>query len=360
MLAAFLITSFYFVVAGWTLEYLWESITGGLYHPVEGIDMKGVFKDRMQEYVSGTWGPLWATLVMIGLNIAVLLGGVQKGIERLSNVLMPLLFLLLTVFCIQSLLLPGAGEGVSFFLKPDWSAVTGQTWINALGQAFFSLSLGMGILVTYSSYFPKDTKLGKTALTVSMLDLLVAVMMGLIIFPAVTSFGLEGEGMEGATLVFVTLPEVFMHMPGTQFWSVMFFLLLVVAALTSTISGAEVVVAFMHDRFGLSRRKAVMAVMLPMMAVSALCSLSMGPLSGITVYGYNFFGLLDTMTTTIMLPLVALGLSIWAGWVAPRHLLTGQLTNNGQLKGRWVPAVMFLIKWVSPLLIATVFFCGLV
>ena len=357
IMAAYLILSFYMVVVGWTVEYLWESITGELYANV-GPDMKSTFAGHMKEYISDTWTPMVATVIMIVINIGVLLGGVQKGIERLSNWLMPVLFVLLVVFCIRALSFEKALEGYTFFLRPDWSVVTSGTFISALGQAFFSLSLGMGVLVTYSSYFPGDTNLTKTAVTVSLLDLLVAVMMGLIIFPAVMSFGLNGEGIEGATLVFVTLPEVFMQMHGTQIWSILFFLLLAVAALTSTISVAEVAVACIRDRFKVSRLKAVLIVMLPLFVISPICSLSQGALSGVTIFGLTIFTFLDTLATNVLLPVVSIGLCIWLGWFAPKGLLSDQLSNAGSLKTRLAMPIRFIIRWVAPLLILTVFICG--
>lgn len=357
IMAAYLILSFYMVVVGWTVEYLWESITGELYANV-GPDMKSTFAGHMKEYISDTWTPMVATVIMIVINIGVLLGGVQKGIERLSNWLMPVLFVLLVVFCIRALSFEKALEGYTFFLRPDWSVVTSGTFISALGQAFFSLSLGMGVLVTYSSYFPGDTNLTKTAVTVSLLDLLVAVMMGLIIFPAVMSFGLNGEGIEGATLVFVTLPEVFMQMHGTQIWSILFFLLLAVAALTSTISVAEVAVACIRDRFKVSRLKAVLIVMLPLFVISPICSLSQGALSGVTIFGLSIFTFLDTLATNVLLPVVSIGLCIWLGWFAPKGLLSDQLSNAGSLKTRLAMPIRFIIRWVAPLLILTVFICG--
>ena len=357
IMAAYLILSFYMVVVGWTVEYLWESITGELYANV-GPDMKTTFAGHMKEYISDTWTPMVATVIMIVINIGVLLGGVQKGIERLSNWLMPVLFVLLVVFCIRALSFEKALEGYTFFLRPDWSVVTSGTFISALGQAFFSLSLGMGVLVTYSSYFPGDTNLTKTAVTVSLLDLLVAVMMGLIIFPAVMSFGLNGEGIEGATLVFVTLPEVFMQMHVTQIWSILFFLLLAVAALTSTISVAEVAVACIRDRFKVSRLKAVLIVMLPLFVISPICSLSQGALSGVTIFGLSIFTFLDTLATNVLLPVVSIGLCIWLGWFAPKGLLSDQLSNVGSLKTRLALPIRFIIRWIAPLLILTVFICG--
>lgn len=224
ILASYMILCFYMVVAGWTLEYLVASVSGFLY---EGADAmahtdSAFFAGKMGKLIGSGYYPLIATYVVILINAAVLIVGVQKGIERMSNIMMPLLFVILLVLCGVSLTLPGASEGLEFFLRPDFSRVTASTFLNALGQAFFSLSLGMGILITYASYFPRTTHLTRTAVTVSMLDLLVALLMGFIIFPAVTTFSLEGESLSGSTLVFVTLPEVFARMPATQVWSVMF------------------------------------------------------------------------------------------------------------------------------------------
>ncbi|MDE6236991.1 MAG: sodium-dependent transporter, partial [Muribaculaceae bacterium] len=286
VLASYLILCFYMVVAGWTFEYLWQSITGGLYAgDTTFTGMDATFHTKMESYVGGTWNPLINVYVLIVINILVLIAGVQKGIERLSNVMMPLLFILLLIFCGVSLSLPNSGEGVKFFLTPDFSKITPSVVMNALGQAFFSLSLGMGILITYSSYFPRDTKLTKTAVTVSILDLLVAVMMGLVIFPAVSSFGLDNSQLRGTTLIFVTLPEIFAQLPFTQLWSVLFFLLLFVAALTSTISIAEVSIAWLQDRFKKSRVSATLIVMLPLFLLSSLCSLSFGPLQNFKIAG---------------------------------------------------------------------------
>ncbi len=356
ILASYLILWFYMVVAGWTFEYLWQSVTGALYAPIEGTDgnLSAQFAVKMKEFITQGWNPLINTYIIIVINIAVLLGGVQKGIERLSNVLMPLLFIILIIFCCVSLSLSGAQEGLEFFLKPDFSKINPGVVLNALGQAFFSLSLGMGILVTYSSYFPKNTKLTRTAITVSMLDLLVAVMMGIIIFPAVTTFNLEGEGLRGATLVFITLPEVFAQMSWTQFWSSLFFLLLTVAAVTSTISIAEVTVAFLHDRFGMSRLKAVLTALLPVFAFSTVCSLSQGPLEYIHIFGRNIFDFLDNLATNIFLPIVALLMCIYMGWFAPKGLLKDQLSNHGTITSRLYKPFIFIIRFIAPALIALV------
>lgn len=361
ILASYLILSFYMVVAGWTLEYLWQSITGNLYAPVAGSEtaadpMAASFHARMGEYITGSWKPLVMTYIMIAVNLFILLKGVQKGIEKMSNVMMPVLFLLLLVFACVAMTFPKAFEGLAFFLNPDFSKITPGVVINALGQAFFSLSLGMGILITYSGYFPRKTNLTNTALTVSGLDLLVALLMGFIIFPAVMSFGLDGESLEGATLVFVTLPEVFARMPWTQLWSALFFLLLAVAALTSTISLAEVSIAFMQDRFGLSRTKACVWVMLPLTVLSTLCSLSQGGLSDFKIAGMNLFDFLDTVATNYMLPIVAILTCIYLGWFAPKQFFRKELSNHGTLSGTFIPAIMFIVKYIAPALIAVILF----
>lgn len=355
--ASYLILCFYMVVAGWTFEYLWQSITGGLFQPISdnvSQTLNSHYTNKMNSFITESVNPLINTYAMILINLAVLIAGVQKGIERLSNILMPLLFLILLIFIGVSCSLPKASEGLMFFLSPDFSKLTPSVVLNALGQAFFSLSLGMGILITYSSYFPKNTNLTRTAVTVSLLDLLVAVMMGLIIFPAVMSFDLTGEGLRGATLVFVTLPEVFAQIPGTQLWAILFFLLLTVAALTSTISIAEVSVAFISDRFGLRRWKSCLIVLAPLFLFSSVCSLSLGPWSHIQIAGLNIFDLLDTVATNIMLPVGSIFLCIYMGWIAPKGMFRSQMTNGGSIRSRLFTPILFIVRYIAPVLIACV------
>lgn len=353
--ASYLILCYYIVVAGWTMGYLFSAISGDLFAGIaQGADGTAAFTAKMGDYVSGSTKPLIFTFLMIGINIAVLLCGVRKGIERASNIMMPLLFVILIIFCVVVLSLPGASNGVEYFLKPDFSKVGGSTVINALGQAFFSLSLGMGILITYAAYYPRDTKLGRTSLTVSLLDMSVAVMMGLIIFPAITSFGMQDADIAGAKLVFVTLPEVFRHMGAEQFWAILFFALLLMAALTSTISIAEVSVKFCQDRFKMSRLAAVLLVMLPVFVFGGLCALSQGPLSDFRIFGLTIFDLLDTFATNILLPIGAFAMCIYAGWFAPKGLLRDQLSNSGTIKAWSAGIVIFLIRWFAPIAIASI------
>ncbi len=358
ILSSYLILSFYMVVAGWTFEYLVQSVTGDLYSPEHG-EGEAAFIDRMGSYITGTYRPIVMTLVMVAGNLYVLLRGVQGGIEKVSNIMMPLLFVLLVVFCGVSLSLPGAAAGLEFFLRPDFSAMTPSTVIDALGQSFFSLSLAMGIILTYSSYYPASTKLTRTAVTVSLLDLLVALLMGVIIFPAVMTFGLSDANLAGSSLVFVTLPEIFAQMSGTRVWSSLFFLLLTVAAFTSTISLAEVSVAFMQRRARMSRRKACMAVLLPLAVLSPVCSLSVGPWSDFKIGGLTLFDFLDNVTTNIMLPLGGILLCIYRGWVAPKNFLENLLTNGGHLRSRFAGTIHFIVKWIAPALIAVILVSGL-
>lgn len=352
-LTAFLIGIFYLVVTGWTLEYLFESLTGGLYAaaPHSGEAETDFFHAKMSQYVQGSWMPLIFTVIVTLLNLWVLLKGVTKGIEKLSNVLMPLLVVLLLAFCVVSLSLPGASAGLEFFLKPDFTKITPTVCLKALGQAFFSLSLGMGILVVYASYFPPQTRLVRTAVTVSMLDLFVAVLMGIIIFPSITAFGLTGHELAGTALVFVTLPEVFMNLPGGPLWSTLFFVLLFIAALTSTLSICEVTVKCLQDRCRLSRRAAVLWLMCPMLVLSGLCSLSPGPLDFIRIGGRNIFDFLDFITADFMLPVAAIGICFYMGWVAKRKVLYDELTNYGIDGTRLYRPVLFVIRLIAPVLI---------
>lgn len=357
LLASYMILSFYMVVAGWTFSYLWESITGNLFAGINYDSTSGLetgFTHKMEQYICSNTEPLINTYIMILANIGVLLLGVRKGIERMSNILMPLLFLLLLIFAGVSLTLPGAEAGVSYFLTPDFSKITPSVVVSALGQAFFSLSLGMGILITYAAYYPRDTRLLQTSVTVASLDMVVAVMMGLVIFPAVASFGLDQAALRGTTLVFVTLPEVFVQLPGTQVWAILFFTLLLVAALTSTISIAEVSISFIEDKFHRSRFVACMIVLLPLFVFSGICTLSFGMLSDWKIAGLGVFDFLDTVSTNIMLPVVSILVCLFIGWFAPKGLFRHELTNGGTLQGRLYPAVSFIVRYIAPLLILAI------
>ena len=241
ILASFMVLTYYMVVAGWTVEYLWMSLTGSLYEGAYSGNSGEWFGKILSDSIEGVWPPIIATSVILLFNVFILLRGVKKGIEKMTNLLMPVLFLVMLVLCVVSLSLPKAAEGIDFFLNPDFSKINADVFMSALGQAFFSLSLGMGTLITYASYFPKKDNLTVTAVSVSFCDFAVALLMGFIIFPAVTSFGLAGDsqGLQSVALVFVTLPEVFAQMPLTQLWSVLFFVLLFIAAVDTLFARAS-------------------------------------------------------------------------------------------------------------------------
>lgn len=355
--SSYLIMAFYMVVEGWTIEYLWESITGGLFDGIDAssADMAGRFNGKMQQYICSDIRPLVATWVGVVLNIGILIAGVQKGIERLSNIMMPVLFGLLLLFAFVALGFDNSIQGLEYFLKPDFSKITPSIVLSALGQTFFSLSLGMGILITYGAYYPKSVNLTQTSVTVCGMVVLVALLMGFIVFPSVASFGLDLTQVRGTALVFVTLPEVFMQLPATQLWSILFFLLLLVAALTSTVSTGEVAISFVEDRFQFSRRKATLAVLLPLFLFSGICSLSFGSLGGIRILGMNIFDFLDNLATNIMLPIVAIASCIFMGWFAPKGFFRSQVTNNGMVMERIYPTVLFIVRFIAPVLILLIF-----
>lgn len=346
------------VVAGWTLEYIFQSATGWLFEGTGSTTADStLYQQKMSQMISTGWNPLLWTYIVIIINLLILLNGVQKGIEKMSNIMMPMLFVILLIFVGVALTLPNAHKGLEFFLKPDFSKIDIDVIMSALGQAFFSMSLGMGILVTYSSYYPKDVKLTSTAFTVTGLNFLVAFFMGLIIFPAVMSFNIviNPESLSGTTLVFVTLPEVFNYMDMPRFWAVLFFALLFLAAVTSTISIAEVTIAFVRDRFGTSRLAACLIVLLPIFATSAVCSLSLGAVPSLKIAGMAVFDFLDAFTTNILLPISAFCICIYVGWVLRKKFLKDELTNYGSFPSRLAPTISFLIKWVCPVLIAAIF-----
>lgn len=351
IVVTFLIMIFYMVVGGWTLEYFVQSCYGGLYDGLQTQSHDAFFNGKMDEYVVNGHQALIFTVVFILINIVVLLRGVQKGIERISNIMMPMLFALLLLFCVVSLCMPGAKEGVTYFLYPDFSKVTLETCLSALGQALFSLSLGMGILITYAGYYPADIHLTRTSVTVISMTLLVAILMGLIIFPAAATFNLTDHSLGGTGLIFITLPEIFASMPGCHIWSAMFFLLLFMAALTSTISLGEVTTRFIQDRFNIRRSTAVWIILGPMCLLSAACSLSFGELEWIKVFGMTMFDFLDTLTNNYMLPLIAFCACIYIGWIAPKDLMPRQLSNDYSLRTPAAPTIILIIRYIAPLAI---------
>ena len=350
--AAFMILAFYTTIAGWTLEYIYRSLINSFSgQSVE--ELKSSF-DSFQ--ANGLFPVIWQLIFMF-LTALIVWRGIKDGIEKYSKILMPLLLLIIVVIAIRSITLPGSKEGLVFLFKPDFSKITWEAVLKALGQVFFSLSIGMGTLITYGSYINKKDNLTSTALAVSGADTFVAIMAGMAIFPAAFAFGIKPNA--GPGLAFITLPNIFQQMTGGYFWALSFFLLLAVAALTSTISLLEVVVAYFSEELKMSRKKATVIAAGSTSVLGVLCTLSQGPMNYLKVFKDTLFDDLDFISANILLPLGGLMIVIFVGWFMGKENVRTEITNNGELKGRFFGIFMFILRIVAPVAIALVFLSSL-
>jgi len=348
----FIITGYYAVVAGWCLKYVFAAGTGEL----------GGSPDEIQAYFSAFTSdalqPIyWAAGILI-LTFMIVCGGVRGGIERMSKAMMPTLFVLLLVVVVASCTLPGAGKGVEFLLKPDFSEVTPGTFLAAMGQAFYSLSIGMGCICTYASYYSRQTNLLTSALQISLVDTLVAVLSGLMIFPAAFSVGVNAGS--GPSLVFITLPNVFQQafagMPVVGVVVAMaFYGLLVLAALTSLMSLVEVATVFFSEEFRVSRRKSAMVVTAGCLLTGSFCSLSLGAVPSLNIGGMSLFDVFDFTSGQILLPAGGFFTCILLGWFASKKVVKDQFTNWGTVSLRFYGVFIFLVRYVCPLAIGLIF-----
>ena len=355
VLSGFVILSYYSVVAGWTAEYTALAI-GNCFDGKSAADFPAIFN----EFVSNPWkSVLWMLAFMIVTHVIVV-RGVKSGIEKFSKVMMPALFIILIVLAVCSVTLPGASRGLEFLLKPDFSKITGSAVLSAMGQAFFSLSLGLGCLCTYGSYFRNDTNIGKTAVSVSLIDTFVAIMSGFIIFPAVFNAGYAISSNDiGPSLLFITMPNVFQQafgsMPVLSYGvSVLFYFLLVVAALTSTISMHEVVTAYVSEEFDMKRRKAATIVTAACSAVGVVCALSFGPFDDVKLFGMSIFDLFDYVSSNIFLPVGGMFISIFTGWYLDKKLVHDEITNYGTLRVPYLRMIIFILRYLAPIAIAII------
>ena len=348
VVAAFFILAFYSAVAGWTLEYIVHSVTHR-FADQNASDLEATFTN----FISNPVRPIAWQLFFLVLTALIVLMGIRKGIEKYTKLLMPILLVLIVMLCVRSVTLEGGREGLAFLFKPDFSKVDGTTILYALGQAFFSLSLGMGALITYSSYFSKKENLASTAMEVSFADSAIAILAGIMIFPAVFAFGIEPAS--GPSLVFITLPGIFQQMPGGDFFGAIFFILLAVAALTSTISLLEVVVAFFSEELKISRKKATIIATAAISVLGIFASLSFGSLSDFKIFGKTVFDLLDYTASNVLLPLGGLMIVLFVGWFAGRKITRSELSNEGTLKVAYYPAYTFIVKFIAPMAIAAIF-----
>lgn len=352
VLAGLLILGYYSVVAGWTLEYIVSSVTNGF------ADKKPEdFVVAFQEFSQDPFRPIVWLLAFLLFTHYIVIKGVKDGIEKSSKIMMPVLFILIVVLAICSMTLPNANKGLEFLLKPDFSKVNADVFLGAMGQAFFSLSLGMGCLSTYASYFGSDTRLGKTALSVGVIDTFVAILAGLIIFPAAFSVGIQPDA--GPSLIFITLPNVFQQAFGSvpfmaRIFSLLFYVLLALAALTSTISLHEVVTAYLNERFKISRGRAATLVTGFCIVTGILSSLSLG-IWDAKFFNLGFFDLLDFVTAKLMLPLGGLLVCLFVGWYLKRSVSYEELTNYGLQKATYFPVYMFILRYFAPIAITLIF-----
>lgn len=353
VLTGFLILGYYSVVAGWTLEYIYQAATCG-FSGKSSEEFIGMF----QSFSQNPFRPLiWLFFFMVATHF-VIVRGVKDGIEKSSKVMMPVLFILVVLLAVCSVTLPGSEKGLSFLLKPDFSKVTADVFLGAMGQAFFSMSLGMGCLSTYASYFGKDTRLGHTAMSVGLIDTFVAVLAGIIIFPAAFSVGIQPDA--GPSLIFITLPNVFQQaFSGTPalayICSVAFYVLLALAALTSTISLHEVSTAFLHEKFHFTRGRAATLVTAGALIIGIVSSLALGEWSSYTIGGMNFFDALDYLTAKIMLPVGGMFAAIFVGWIIDHQIVKDEATNYGTLRASFYPVYRFVLRFVAPVGIALIF-----
>jgi len=291
------------------------------------------------------------------LTMAIVIVGVKDGIEKYAKFLMPLLVLIIIVLGLRAVTLEGASEGLKFLFYPDFSKLTAEGVLSALGHAFFSLSLGMGTLITYGSYVSDKNNLTKTAVQVTIADTVIAILAGIAIFPAVFAFGIEPD--KGAGLVFITLPNVFQQMPGGYFFSILFFLLLTVAALTSSISILEVVVAYFKEELKIKRRTATIISTVLISIVGLFCSLSMGILGEYKLFNLNFFDLLDWISANMLLPLGGLFISLFVGWYLGRDKIQDELSKGSVVIKSGLNIFIFLVRFIAPAAIAIVFLNGI-
>lgn len=346
------ILGFYSVVAGWCLQYLYASVAG----EIRG-DSSFVAR-YFAEFSSNPVRPVLWAVAFIVITHLVVVRGVRGGIEKASKLLMPTLFVLLVIIVVASCMLPNAMTGITFLFKPDFSKLTGDVLLEALGQAFFSLSLGTACMCTYASYFKRETNLVNSAAQIATIDTLIAILAGLMIFPAAFSVGVNPDA--GPSLIFVTLPNVFLQafsaMPALGYIvSILFYALLALAALTSTISMHEIGTAFFHEELRRPRRSAAWIVTLTAVVIAVFSSLSCGAYPGMRLFGLSMMDFFDFLTAKILLPAGSLLTCVYIGWVVPRTTVLDEFTNGRRVYVRLFAVFMFMVRFVCPAGIALVF-----
>lgn len=349
VLTGIFILGFYMVVCGWTMEYIVQSVSGQLMATDNFADNFGVLLQN------STRQAVWMVFFTL-LTAFFILRGVTRGIEQSAKILMPILFILLIVLGIRSVTLSGSAEGLVFLFKPNMETVKSTIFLDAIGQAFFSLSIGLGGMTVYGSYFRDDSDLRKIAMQVSLLDLLVALLAGIIIFPAAFALSQTPDTTVsslvagGPGLLFITIPDLFHHLPFSSLWASLFFVLLAIAALTSTISIMELITTFLHEEFNMLRRNAVTIVSMGVVVLGVVSCISP-----------QFFNILDYASAKIMLPMGGLFVSLFIGWRLDKKITFAQLTNDGTLpvSVRFLKLYIFILRYVAPVAIVGIFVYGI-
>lgn len=352
IIAAILIMAFYVVVAGWTIEYVVAAI-GNKFANQTPEQLNAMYAD----FVDAPFRPLLYQLIFMIITAGVIIAGVKNGIERGSKFMMPLLLVIILILDIRAITLPGAAAGLEFLFKPDFSKLSSDAILSALGHAFFSLSIGTGTLTTYGSYINKKNNLVRTTVDVTIADTVVAILAGVAILPAVFSFGINPS--EGPGLVFVTLPNIFLQIKGGYIFSVLFFVLLALAALTSAISILEVIVAYFSEELKMKRKAATIWSSVIILLAGTICSLSMGPYDSLTIGGLNLFDATDWLSTNILLPIGGMFMSLFVGWKLGKDEVMDELAQGSHIKMCFVKIFIFITKFIAPLAILAVFLHGL-
>ena len=353
VLCGFIIFAFYSTISGWTLEYIVKSVSNSF----QGKDLAAMEQDFSNFHDMGWRNVMWQA-IFIFLTGFVVFKGVQNGIERYAKILMPVLLVILVILGVRSATLPGAKDGLVFLFKPDFSKITGKVLISALGQGFFSLSLGMGALITYGSYIKKDDNLTSTAFSVVLSDTLIALLAGIVIFPAAFSFGINPQA--GMGLVFNTIPMIFNQMMGGYWFCIIFFVLLAIAALTSTISLLEVVVAYLSEELHIKRQWATVLACVATMLIGSFASLSLKSNTSLAFGGRTVFDWMDFISSNILLPLGGLLIVLFVGWKLGKSHFFDEVTNSGKLKSPLKRIILFIIRYLAPLAIIVIFISGLI
>ncbi|GHB33212.1 transporter [Pseudovibrio japonicus] len=348
VLTAFTILSFYSIVGGWTIAYVVKTITGG-FSGFSGAEFEG----RFGELVTSPIEPIVYHAVFMAIGVLIVINGITSGIERAAKIMMPLLFILLALLVVRSLTLDGAMAGVRYFLVPDWSHLDADMVAAALGQAFFSLSLGMGALITYGSYLDEKESIPNAAGWVVSLDLLVAILAGFLILPAVFAFNMDPAA--GPGLTFITLPAIFAELPFGIVVQLCFFLLLFVAAITSAISLLQVVVSFVGEEFNVCRQWTTVWVGIAIFLFGVPSSLALGVWGDVTFFDMNIFDLLGYISDTFFLPIGAIATCLVAGWVSYDQFVA-EVTNEGERPFAYLTAWKWMCRVIAPLAILWVMY----